>query len=141
MSFAFQVCAQMSSTVRGGDTGREKQVTFSHCSILRGQCLSVVVFIGRRRVTRQRVQSLKLFIVSRDKQPLRVIHAALRCTISLVEHFLTHSWLPPSYYDSETQGEKKFQTSEHSSACVCVCAGVRDIELMQAVSACIYKIM
>lgn len=50
--------------------------------------------------------------MSRDKQSLRVIHAALRCTIRLVEHFLTHSWLPPSYYDSEAQGEKKKKVSD-----------------------------
>ena len=67
-----------------------------------------------------------------DKQSLRAIHAALRCTIRLVEHFLTHSWLPPSYYDSEAQGEKNvsdfrafFSVCVYVCVCVCVRACVR----------------
>lgn len=69
-----------------------------------------------------------------DKQSLRAIHAALRCTIRLVEHFLTHSWLPPSYYDSEAQGEKNVSDFRaFFSVCVYVCvrAGVGDRELMR----------
>lgn len=104
---------------------RHTRSVFIHCS-----------FYWRKTChqTTSSVSSPELFIVSRDKQSLRVIHAALRCTIRLVEHFLTHSWLPPSYYDSEAQGEKKFQTSEHSSVYIWVCAGVRDTDwgLMQA---------
>lgn len=80
--------------------------------------------------TASSASSLELFIVSGDKQSLRVIHAALRCTIRLVEHFLTHSWLPPSYYDSEAQGEKSFRLQSIISVCVCVC--VMETELIYA---------
>lgn len=67
------------------------------------------------------VSSLELFIVSRDKQSLTIIHAVLRCTIKIVEHFLTHSWLPPSYCDSQAQGEKNVSDTRAFFVRWCVC--------------------
>lgn len=114
--------------IRGGHhTGRETgllQITSVHDFSL--QCTARSAFIHSsfywRKTCHQTASpdSLReLFIVSRDKQSL-VIHATLRCTIGLVEHFLTHSWLPPSHYDSEAQGEKGFRLQSillHVSMC------------------------
>lgn len=36
---------------------RKPHSMFSHCSVLQDQCLSIVVFIGERHVTRQQVQT------------------------------------------------------------------------------------
>lgn len=103
-------CHQTWPHRQGNQFTSENQSSFIPTA-LNAASVFVVVLVAERSIAKQQtassVLSLKLFIVSRDKQSLRVIHAALRCTIRLVEHFLTHSWLPPSYYDSEAQGEKK----------------------------------
>lgn len=66
-----------------------------------------------------------IYCVKRQTVPQS--HSCNRCTIRLVEHFLTHSWLPPSSYDSEAQGEKKvskfralFSLSFPVWVCVCI---------------------
>ena len=84
--------------------------------------------------------SLELFIASRDKQCLRLIHAALRYTIGQKIFLL----IPPSYYNPGAQGEKGFRLQRIISVymCMCFCAVVRNRSraLMKAFCSVIIKL-